>query len=83
MNQIDRLMIKAKRLAAGSMEMCVTMITQKGNRWTSLAHLWGSNKTSAIDEAEHHTLESAVDYVHALAEKCLNSQDVPIIIIDV
>lgn len=83
MNQIDRLTIKAKRLAAGGLELCVAMVLQKGGRWVSKAHLWDGKNPATIDEAEHATMESALDYLHALAEKYPNSQDVAIIVSDV
>lgn len=83
MNQIDRLTIKAKRLATGGLALCVAMVLQKGGHWVSKAHLWDGKNPATIDEAGHATMESALDYLHALAEKYPNRDDITIIICDV
>lgn len=82
MNQVDRLMIKAKRLAAGGLELCVGIVAQDGDKWKSTAHLWDGVNPATVDNAQHTTKDDAIDYLHTLAEKYPNTRDVPILVVD-
>ena len=83
MNQVDRLMIKAKRLATGGLEVCVGMTVPDGDQWKYTAHLWDGVNPATIDTALHTTKDDAIDYLHKLAEEYPNSRDVSIIVFDV
>ena len=83
MNQIDRLTIKAKRLAAGGQELCVAVVVQENGSWASLAHLWDGKNPATTEEMAHHTMEEAIGYLHTLSEKYPNRDDITIIICDV
>ena len=83
MNQIDRLTIKAKKLASGGLSLCVAVVLQKDGRWVSLAHLWDGKNPATTEETAHHTMEEAIGYLHTLSEKYPNRDDITIIICDV
>lgn len=84
MNRIDKLIIRAKRIARPGVELVVAIIEQNGNSWIDLLHLSDgvTVHTPTIKRATFATLGAAVAHIHAVAEEYPNSLEVPIIIDD-
>lgn len=84
MKEIDKLLIRAQQLAGSSVELILAMVIPDGDSWTAEAHLWDGKKGHAptIRESTWHTMDAAVEHVHALAKEYPNSKDVPIIVDD-
>ena len=86
MKQIDRLLIEAKKIAGYiGKQLTLAMVELCGDSWTATAHLWDlvQGHRPTVETTTHATEEDAVGYINALAEKCPNSLDVPVIIDDI
>lgn len=81
MKQIDKLLIQAKRMARGCMELTLAMVLPDGDSWAAMAHLW-DGKQVTIHKTTWPTMEAAVEHIHALEKEYPNSEDVPVIIND-
>lgn len=84
MNRIDKLIIKAKRIARPGLELVVAIIERDGHSWIAQAHLSdGTGKHPLnIKRATYATLEAAVEHIRAMSLEYPNSKDVPVIIDD-
>ena len=82
MKQIDKLLIKAKNMVRGGLELGVSFVERDGNSWVAIVHLHDGGHYPIIQRSTHDTMETAVEHIHAVAEEYPNSQDVPVIIID-
>jgi len=86
MNQIDRLIIEAKRIAGlSSKQLELARIEHTGDEWASIAHVWDGVEGHAptTERALHTTMESAIDHIHDLAAQYPNSRDVTILVDDI
>lgn len=86
MNQIDRLIIEAKRISGLSgKQLELARIEHTGGEWVSIAHVWdgAEGHTPTTEQALHTTMESAIHYIHDLAAQYPNSRDVTILVDDI
>lgn len=86
MNQIDRLIIKAKRMT-GHMgkQLVLAMVDRKDDSWSAVVHLWDGvdGHRATVETTTHASADAAVQYIQQLAWKYPNSRDLPVIIDDV
>ncbi|MEA4955890.1 MAG: hypothetical protein VB096_10345 [Pseudoflavonifractor sp.] len=86
MNQIDRLIIEAKRISGLSgKHLELARIEYVSGEWVSFAHIWDGVEGHAptIEQAYHTTMDAAIDCIHDLATQYPNSRDVTILIDDI
>lgn len=85
MKQIDRIMIKAKKLSGNQGELCVALVVPSEKGWSAIGHIWNGKEPSAprIETSLHDTMDEAVQAIYKLAEQYPNSQDITLIIDDV
>lgn len=82
MNRIDKLLIRAREAARGGLELLPSLVIRDGHFWTAEVHL-GDGHAHTVKRATYATEGAAVEHIRAMAERHPNSQDVPIIVIDV
>ncbi len=85
MKQIDRIMIKARKLSGARGEVCVALVLPSEPGWSAVTHIWDRVEGHAprIESSLHDTMEEAVQAVYTLAEQYPNKQDIALIIADV
>ncbi len=85
MNQLDKLLIKAK-IATGAIcgPLYVAIISREDPLWVAEGHLqYGADGCSpTIERSTHASEEDAIEAIHALAEKHPNINDATIVILD-
>lgn len=80
MNQIDRVILKAKRLAGGAGRLCAAVVCPIGEKWEVVTHFWDKVKPAVLDRTIHDTMEDSCAYLEG---KTATGDSPPIIIIDV
>lgn len=84
MNRIDKLILKARAVAAPDLELGAAIIERDGDSWAAVVHIHDRTQGHAptVKRATWTTLERALEYVRAVAETCPNRKDLTVIIDD-